>query len=645
MRRREIFAWFAAFVAARLVLLAVATPELYRPDELYAGAAAEAIRGGYALPAPHLAWDPYSAGSIGTVLGCLVTFAALGSSLLAIKLVALAFASAAFVVWLRFVDHLFATVTARRLALLWLFAPIEAAKLELMAWGNHMESTLPCAMALLGVALVWGDDARLAAPRTGRRPLAFAAGLAAGIALLWSLVAALTLATIVVALALLGRSTGATRRWFAAGAALGLVLPALFQMAVRMRGVGELEGALRPRIATALPKARQLIVDRMPEYLAPHLDSLATIEWLPWLAVAIAALVVVASGGRRLRPGRQVPAELLIALPPALFVAAYATSGFWVGPEMAGIIAYHYLAPMTPFLLALVALATRHLGPVAGWLPVALLAGLAATGVGRRLPQATTLALTWSGVSHAAWGWHAYEAAERATPQTLAWLDRVGDEEARRAALRGVAVGMVIGERVDTWAADPEQRNERLERLLAMTRPAGADQPILLERIELVLRTADRMNLQRAEVPALLALARRLPPAEATAVIRAAAVDADRPDGPGIELLFEEPVENDAVYGGVGMAAARRRAQGREAPSPEVPERLRSRHDEGYGFEWAWSHLVTNSSAYKGPDVEPRAAARGVVRALELFEPDDAARRRWLDRRLLAGAGAGDAVP
>ena len=142
----------AAFAGSRLLVLFAEPMALRRIDEMYSGAAALELAGGRGLPLAQLAWDPYSGGSLVVIALARVFFALLGPSLLALKCVSLAFSLGTFVLWLLAMRSWFGARAMRVTALLFVFAPPEWTKLNLMAWGNHGESALPAAAALVALA-------------------------------------------------------------------------------------------------------------------------------------------------------------------------------------------------------------------------------------------------------------------------------------------------------------------------------------------------------------------------------------------------------------------------------------------------------------------------------------------------------------
>lgn len=149
---------------------------LYDREELYAGAAAEAMRLGLPLPLAAYRFMDYGSGSLVISLFARGVFALFGPTLLAFKIIPLLLSLGGGLCWFLLVRLWRGRRTALAFGLLFAAAPPVLVRTTLIAKGDHGE-----AVALIGATLLLASQAAFAATAVRRRVFAVCAGAAAGL--------------------------------------------------------------------------------------------------------------------------------------------------------------------------------------------------------------------------------------------------------------------------------------------------------------------------------------------------------------------------------------------------------------------------------------------------------------------------------
>jgi len=184
-RWAEFAAWAALFCAARWALVLAFGDVFAYLEEYEKAAAGWALLDELGLARSQLAYHPYEGGGfLVSHLDALV-FAALGPSVLALKLVAIALGLALFAVLWRLALRAGGVVCARVVAALFVFAPASVQQTSLLALGIHFQALIFVGAVLLGSLAVLEGAA-------SRRALWWWTGLAAGFGLFFSYQLALT---------------------------------------------------------------------------------------------------------------------------------------------------------------------------------------------------------------------------------------------------------------------------------------------------------------------------------------------------------------------------------------------------------------------------------------------------------------------
>jgi len=504
-----------------------------------------------------------------------------------------------------------------------------------MAWGNHAESSLPTALSLLALVTLFPVVGGVIQRRQNGHLLpAFLVGLSSGLALGLSLLAATSILALGLLFAL-ARPRFAAFASLTAGGLVGLLPWFVFNASQRFAGLGELRGASSVDLGIALPKAIELIVHRLPAYLAPGIGANRAVE----LIFPVAVLLALTFATARALGGfahRELRVEALFALPVLVFIAAYSATGFWVGDGRAGLISWHYLPPVTPFLLAGLATLLERVPVKGGALALLLVLGPSLVETGRRAQVPTTTPFQWSGASYYAYGWRLHGEHGEDLARAMTDIALLPGPASKRAALRGLVTGFQLTDGVPAWSTEPIGRNDRIASYIERSRETGAEE-LFLERLSLILSTGDRMVFQHDELTEFVARFGGETPDVAGPLVRAAMVAADR--GSASQEVHSATLEalltghRQAAIEGLGIAAARRATLGEPPLEPPTVEQERLPFAMGYGFEIAWSRLVSGDAEAGGappPELDTDGLDLGVARALDLFDPDDPARRDWL---------------
>jgi len=647
MSRSTIARWSVVFLAARLLVLFSAAPEINSHDELYAGAAALEIAAGRGLPLPLMAHVAYCGGPL--VIGALARplFDMLGQNIVALRLPSVLMATLTAGLWIWIAGRLFGRRAAHLTGLLMVLAPPFWARLTIMAWGNHVESTLPGAVACAClVALHAGDDGLRPwdGRATARIALSTTLGLALGLSLFFSYAALVY--TVAIGLVMLLLGVEVMRSWATVatvvGAALG-ALPAIgLHVAWQSRGLADLAPLARPSTPAPWQRALDLTYHEARHYLAPHLELTPLIEATTWAAAIAAISYGLWRLFRATRPGHRVAAEALVVLPVVVFIGLYSLSSFPLGPRSMGFFGYRYLALATPPLLVAIAALLTRLSGKAAWIAVTLLVAPNVAHEARRLPRLSGYALEQDAASYYAYGIKVFETLGYELSPTLALIEPIEDPADRTAALRGVGFRHVAhhftvhgGDPADTllWYVD------------ARLPDAGPHRALFAERLAWLFSYPDRWQPSSDHVRELARRAdvlTELAPVLSSAIVGSATFIESTSE---IEALVVELSASTQEAGWRALGAiARRRQAGGAPPEPGPPRAPSARwaYHVGAGHEWARARLTSPNPVdptWLATLVsEDEAGARaGVAEALASFEPEDFARRRLVSR--LTGLG------
>lgn len=344
---------------------------LYDQEELYAGAAAEAIRMGAGLPLSCYRVAPYGSGSLLVPLFAVPLYAAFGPYYLTFKVIPLLVTVLGGLAWFLAVRNWWGRRAAAAFGFLYILAPSMFVRTALISKGDHAE-----AMAWIGGVLYMAT--RAATATMVRRHLwwAGAAGLAFGLGFF------ITYSTVpipaAIALFLVVRTQARPRsvwRVWAIGLAVGL-LPWLGSVLSTRGNILQVYG--RPigaflSLPEILERARMLVVRGfMADYDLPAGTAIRVAVGIVWLAAVVFGVVCVLRRDRR---------SVTLAALVGLFAGAGA---FCVAaPDTSS----RYLVPVYPLLLLSVLGAfllggggTRPRGTrsrvLLGWTPILIVAGL-----------------------------------------------------------------------------------------------------------------------------------------------------------------------------------------------------------------------------------------------------------------------------
>ncbi|MBI5365087.1 MAG: hypothetical protein HZA53_18060 [Planctomycetes bacterium] len=329
MRPKTVLSFVALLLATRVALLAAGADVHGYGEEFAKGAAARLIlsdlRAHGAGTGIELWNTPYvlhEGGGTMATLARVAVFALVGPSVLANKLVALASTTLVLVALLAAARELFGVRAAAFAGLAFVFAPEAFLRFSLLSLGTHFEAAF-FVLALLALG------ARIGEGRDPRARVHFALGVCAGLGAYASLI---VLPAIVAALGrvvfqrgreLLGRA-GAC---LVAGALVGAA-PWIWMVrnagldAVRIRGANPTGGAADP------VRALGILAERV---FAPDASRIV-------LVAACAAVVLTGAWAcaRGAAPARSHAREFVyVGAFLALFLAAYASSGFALHPDAA----------------------------------------------------------------------------------------------------------------------------------------------------------------------------------------------------------------------------------------------------------------------------------------------------------------------
>jgi arylsulfatase A-like enzyme len=449
----------AAFVATRLLWIALDPLSTQYWEEGYRWLAVEEISGGAALPLLDYQADHYQGGSL-VLIGLSVALSWLGvGSLAALKLVAVGFSSATCAALFVIGRAFFGRVVGVLSALIYLLGPPLVAYWGVVAMGFHAESAL---FTLVGMGLCL----RLAQRRRRTLIAWFGLGVVSGLAMWFAPIAAIGVLACIVSWPLLAaRPTTGELLACAAGLYLGLAPWLVYEMAhdfagfTRILEVYGLEHSADPWRSQGILARAWDLVSRAPAQglLDPGGDAADT----GWLRIAVAgvwlpagfalaaslrrAVATLRAGPRRVAP--ELSGELVFWVYALLYVAVYLGSRVTLAVEPSPI-AYRLMVPPAVLLIPPIAVSAargmRAPGVRAGIARTACavaLLSLAATTLGfARHYEASGTPLTLERAD-VAWGHLLVRKFAYDLPGAVAQLNSLPDERRVR-VLGGIGWGL-----------------------------------------------------------------------------------------------------------------------------------------------------------------------------------------------------------
>lgn len=328
---RPLLAWAFAFLAFRLLCLALFADAAFTPEEALRGSMAIELHrffhGQPHLPLSCLPPDHYLGGSLVTALITSVNYEWLGISLFTLKLTALLFALAALLIAYPWLERRSGRRAAHCFAALYTFAPPTFLFLGALSMGYHTES-----VAFLAAMIVLADSSAFAA-----------LGLVAGLAFWFSNVNAIGL---IASLVMAPRALRSGR--FYAALALGLT-PWILRSG---QGLAFFQESIE-----LLPNPGAKFLSLVTHVL-PHAPGLS-----PSLSLLYCALLLVAVAS---------PLRRVLGIYISLFALFYCFTRFSINPLREDPVQYRYMQPLFFLLFLAVATAPRRVPVSAALVALAL---------------------------------------------------------------------------------------------------------------------------------------------------------------------------------------------------------------------------------------------------------------------------------
>jgi 4-amino-4-deoxy-L-arabinose transferase-like glycosyltransferase len=397
---RAPLAIVVAFFAVRLIYPVLLMPAagLGDSEELLRGALPHDLLHGLKLPFWEYLADDYSGGSIVVGLLAVPAFALFGSSVFALRLVAILFALGVLLVWYALVARHFGRRAAAFTAVFFVLPPAIYLEGSSMTMGFHTESILFSAVAywLLFEMLRRGD-----APL--RWPAALGLVLGFGSWFCYT-----TLASVAIVLvwwlwcagrALAGRAFAVFVTCFALGASPWL----LMNVQQEFGGLELLDAGLRYDWIRGLPETGQRIVAivlwHLPTFLV--VDSTSASPALVWSVVygtlfGGSLLYLVVRDHRSTSVLALPPPRMFFVTASVVYVGAVAATRYDITPYGS-----LYLAPMLPFLFGAAGLALSDLWERGRWGRVGTTGLVALSVLGGGLSMVNLVDREWPGASFA----------------------------------------------------------------------------------------------------------------------------------------------------------------------------------------------------------------------------------------------------
>lgn len=360
------------FLLFRLFPLFFGIESLYNGEELNRGVIAQELIDGLKFPLIDYRPDDYHGGSLVVGVMAVPLFLLLGPNLIALKLVALAFSLASFILVYHFCRKYFGLRTALMACGLWILCPPGVSQTALFTFGTHSESVLLTFSALL---LLY----RLLFEQKGGLFHYAVLGLICGFGFWFTHVVLVTLLNCLLCL-ILFKPTFFKEKGFPAflgGMLVGLSPWIYFNMTRSLEGLiifrqalginSDLSYSIRP-LPHILVKTARLFIEILPASL--RFEDLFGIHGrlLGYLYYGLGVLsfgwFFCLEKNTFLKKGKETPLVLFILL----FVLFYACTSFRMSTSAVMNIGYRYLAPLYPFLFILLARALDGLWQRGRWL-------------------------------------------------------------------------------------------------------------------------------------------------------------------------------------------------------------------------------------------------------------------------------------
>lgn len=410
-KHRGLIGIILLFLAVRLLypVLFVPPSSFADSEELIRGALAHDLIHGLKVPFWEYLADYYSGGSV--VVGLLAApfFLLFGSSLFALRLVAILFSLAVLLTWYVFVARNFDARAAVFTALFFVLPPPVYLEASSLAMGFHTESMLFSAIAfLLLFEMLRRDDPGIRWPAGLGLTLGFGS---------WFCYTTLVSVAIVFVWWFWHDHRFVVRKSFALFLlffALGFVpwIPA--NLSHHFRGLEFLEYGLRYHYLWDLPETARRIVKTTLWYLPTMFvhDPFHGTRSLAWPVVYTtvfggALLDGVVRDHRRASFFASPPAGLFFASASIVYVVAVSATRYGLGPYGS-----LYLLPMLPFFFCAAGLSLSHLGGKGRWSKVGAVAVLAVAMIGGGLGLAHGMDFRWPGASFTMPGYSYAQLAE-----------------------------------------------------------------------------------------------------------------------------------------------------------------------------------------------------------------------------------------
>ena len=336
---RTLALFLVAWAVARALPVLALGDVFFYLEEKAKGALARALLLGAPVPYRELVGHPFEGGSFVASHVRALFFAALGPSVLATKLAAIAWGAAIVAAGWHLVRRHFGRRAAIAFGLLVVLAPEDLQKISLLHVGNHWESTLFVLLALDGLIALGVGEARR--PRS-----TLLTGLAAGFGAYFSYQVLLVLAPVALWAAVRRPrlSFGRSGAWLLAGFVVGLG-PWWAMLAVHGAGMLDVHGQ---SLLARSDNAGRLAAMLRSLWVGHSAREIASTFGLPLTALGACAWLLTSAA----RPVRERAVPLALSL--AVWSITYASSTFVLGDV------YHYfvLARLAPaWMLALLLLA------------------------------------------------------------------------------------------------------------------------------------------------------------------------------------------------------------------------------------------------------------------------------------------------
>jgi len=343
----ELLAWILLWCVARGALVLSFADVFGYGEEFEKACAGKAMIDGLGIPHYQLAYHYYEGG--GFVISHLdaLAFMLFGTSVFAIKMVALGFGAAILAASWKLCERLGGRNAARVFALLFVFAPESVQKNSLLTLGIHFHALLFVALLLDATAVLI-----LERERTRRRWLWF--GITAGFGLFFSYQLALTIAVACLALVIALRHERMRKVMLYALLGFVIGLSPLLWMAVNAGGeVFNIHGA--EWIGGGASK-----LSTLGAFLGSVFGGRSALDWIALTALCAAPLLGLVALRESDSPALRVGAWIVF-LHVIVFLIAYVASGFTVGR----VSFYFLLHRLTPLWWLAAVLTT--LGATAMW--------------------------------------------------------------------------------------------------------------------------------------------------------------------------------------------------------------------------------------------------------------------------------------